>query len=141
MKTWRRFPSVSLVLLLALVAFSACSGPRPTTDTIVKRSYQIGAEKKAMMGQPMMLIFNYKNNRVGDSVSERVMIQELTHSSKTQNTIRIIYREYRQGMPGPMVEDLKYEWPRYNVIDFHAGRIQVMEANDRYIRFKVLSHL
>jgi hypothetical protein len=106
----------------------------------VKRSYQIGAEHKVMMGEPMILIFNYKKNQKGDSISERMMIQELTYSGKTQNTIQIIYREYHQGMSGPMVEDLEYEWPRYNVIDFQAGRIQVMEANDRYIRFKMLSH-
>lgn len=93
-----------------------------------------------MMGEPMILIFNYKKNQKGDSISERMMIQELTYSGKTQNTIQIIYREYHQGMSGPMVEDLEYEWPRYNVIDFQAGRIQVMEANDRYIRFKMLSH-
>lgn len=140
MKAWRGFLSRFLLLLFLLSAFSACSGPRPTEDTVVKRSYQLNAEQKAMIGQTMILIFSYKKNQGGDSTSERVTIQQLTYSGRTRDTIRITYREYQEGMSRFIVEDFEYEWPRYNVIDFHAGRIKVMEANDQYIRFKVLSH-
>lgn len=64
--------------------------------------------------------------------------KELIYQGKSGNTIRLLYREFRDDMARPaFYQDLTYDMTETNIIGFRGTTIEVIEATNLYIKFVV----
>jgi hypothetical protein len=68
--------------------------------------------------------------------------RELVYSGVSQNTVSILYREFKDDFARPAFsQDLKYDLTQGNEIGFRGARFQVIKAGNTVIRYKVLRAL
>jgi len=66
--------------------------------------------------------------------------QELIYNGKINNYLKFLYREYTSDvMRAPFSQDIQYDLKDGNVIGFKGVRIQVIEATNTKIKYKVLA--
>jgi hypothetical protein len=65
--------------------------------------------------------------------------QELLYNGISKKTIRMTYREYKNDMARPaFFQDLTYDLDQSSTIRFRSFKIEVLEANNSFIRFVVI---
>jgi hypothetical protein len=68
--------------------------------------------------------------------------RELVYSGVSQNTVSILYREFKDDLARPAFsQELKYDLAQGNTIGYKGARFQVINANNTVIRFTVLKPL
>lgn len=68
--------------------------------------------------------------------------RELVYSGVSQNTISVLYREFKDDFARPAFsQELKYDLAQGNEIGFRGARFQVIKASNTGIRYKVLRPL
>jgi hypothetical protein len=68
--------------------------------------------------------------------------RELVYSGVSQNTISILYREFKHDIARPAFsQELKYDLAQGNEIGFRGARFLVLKAGNTSIRYKVLRAL
>lgn len=68
--------------------------------------------------------------------------RELIYSGISQNTVSILYREFKNDFARPAFsQELKYDLAQGNEIGFRGARFQVIKATNTGIRYKVLRPL
>ncbi len=116
---------LALCLLLA-----GCGGSKFYKD------YDIGVEKQVTVGSVMVTVSNQE--RIGDHTTK--ITQQLIYGGAANQIARIAYREYGEDLTRPrFFQDLQYDLNESQVITFQDLAIQVVEANNKQIRFKVLA--
>lgn len=67
--------------------------------------------------------------------------KELVYNGRLENYIKVIYREYLNNWARPaFTQELQYDLNESNVIGFQGARIEILEATNTKITYKVLSH-
>lgn len=79
-----------------------------------------------------------------EPIDEREQIyffeQEIIYAGKTQNTINLVYRElYTNAIKPGMSVELHYDLAQSNIIHFKGYRIEVINATNQSIEYRVLS--
>ncbi len=65
---------------------------------------------------------------------------KLIYTGKSKNTIKILYREFKKNMlKSPFTHELTYDLNESMVIRYKNFRIQVIEAANEWIKYKVIS--
>lgn len=66
--------------------------------------------------------------------------QELVYNGKSSNIIKIIYREFSNDLARPaFTQELNYDLNDGNIISFKGCKIEVIEAKNTGIEYKILS--
>ncbi len=68
------------------------------------------------------------------------MKKELLYNGRSGTTLRLSYREFVKDMARPaFTQELTYDLRDDRVIGFRGARIEVMDANNTTVRYRVLS--
>ena len=124
------------------------------------RSYILGEEKIAAVGSEMVQAgcFMYRWEPTGlnkdlwqrqayDEPSEPLIDRELLYAGREDNVLHITYREYSTQVVGgqivnyarqPFFQQLFYDLKTSDKIVFQDWVIQVIDANNQQIKFKVI---
>lgn len=80
-----------------------------------------------------------KIKRVEKSVEGRPnFVQELIYNGRSGDTIRLLYREFAEDMIRPaFAQDLQYDLRESKVVGFRDLRLEVLDANNTEIRFRL----
>jgi len=145
--------ALMFILLLPLVA---CGWNH---QCIKPRSYNLEEEKITAVGSEMVQdgCFAYRWEPTGiisrslrtpyDEVGERLLDRELLYAGREGNVLHITYREYSTQVIGgqianyarqPFFQQLFYDLKKSDKIVFQDWVIQVLDANNQQIRFKVV---
>jgi hypothetical protein len=67
--------------------------------------------------------------------------QELVYNGRAESILKFLYREFVTGTARPaFTQDVQYDLNEGNVIGFKSARLQVIEATNTSITYKVLAH-
>jgi len=74
-------------------------------------------------------------------VTQPNLQQELIYNGKVGNSVKFLYRELSQNMMrDAFSQDIQYDLSEGNEIGFKGVRLQIIEATNRKIKFKVSAH-
>ena len=78
-------------------------------------------------------------SRVAEEAADSVK-RELLYDGKSGTTLHLSYREFVKDMARPaFTQELSYDIRDDRIIGFKGARFEVIDANNRSIRYKVLS--
>jgi hypothetical protein len=139
----------SFVLLLPLLLFTGCYNKLVPKNV---QLYEIGKIAEATVGSPILSkqtqTIEKGSKWVGVAFSEsgyeerlRTFKEELLYSGKSGSEIKLTYREYLDGLArSSFYQDLQYDLEESKEIAFKHYKIEVIDANNSKITFKVLAH-
>jgi hypothetical protein len=91
------------------------------------------------------------SNEIDSSYYEEIKIpikkseyfkQEFIYNGRIGNSIKFIYREFADELARPaFTQDLQYDLSESSIVGFRGMRIDVIEANNIKIKYKLLSNL
>ena len=68
-------------------------------------------------------------------------IQELVYSGRADNHLKFIYRELTSDNTNPsFFQEVQYDLSESNIVEFKGLKIEVVEASNTKIRYRLLSH-
>lgn len=142
-----------LVVLSIAGALAACATATLHRQTV--KSYTLGVETTASIGETFLVDQNGSietvrtwvgllNSSDGWKVEQRYsrdfVRRELLYSGKTASTIEIGYREFRGGYAAPaFYQNVKYDLAQSRLIRFQNFRIDVLDADNERLRYKIIS--
>jgi hypothetical protein len=67
--------------------------------------------------------------------------KELVYNGRLENYVKIIYREYLNDWARPaFTQELQYDLNESNIIGFQGARLEIIDATNTNIRYRVLTH-
>lgn len=118
-------------LLALCLLLSACSG-----STKFYKDYDLGVEKQVTVGSVMVTASS--EAKIAEKTTK--ITEQLTYGGIANRIVRIGYREYGDDLSKPVAfQELQYDLNESEVITFRDLTIQVVEASNKQIRFKVLT--
>lgn len=142
----------ALGVAIALLGLSACAST--TLDRQEFKSYALGAERSANIGDAFLvdqsgyvetvktwvgLLYSPDGWARKKVYSEDFLRKELVYSGRSGPSVEVSYREFRGGMAAPaFFQTLKYDLEKSKVIRFQRYQIEVIDAGNESIRYKVL---
>jgi hypothetical protein len=118
------------VVVLCLF-LSACSG-----SSKFYKDYDIGAEKQVTVGSVMVTA----SSQVNTADQTTKITEQLVYGGVAGRIIKINAREYGEDLTKPIAfQELQYDLSESEVITYRDLTIQVLEASNKQIRFKVLT--
>jgi hypothetical protein len=151
-----RFVHFRLLILLwiSILIFVSCA-PELTKQHAERKNYEINQAAQVSIGAPIISnqsVFTVKEKRwvgyafspdgwkVTEYTTSDSTKQELIYTGRSGNTINVSYREYLQDFVRPaFFQELRYDLSQSDIIVFRNYRIQVLEANNEFMRYKVLA--
>lgn len=145
--------SQGIFSIIFLILIASCA----TMDTRKQyfKSYAINVEQQRNIGSPMLTFENITfvegKRWVGLLYSEDGWAhfkyatddsfkEELIYTGRSGNTIHISYREYKKEFARPaFYQELRYDLKESDIIVFRHYRIKVLDANNEFIKFIVLT--
>jgi hypothetical protein len=86
--------------------------------------------------------FSFSKETLELRLAQETLQKELVYTGVSQSTISIRYREYWDGAARePFYQDVKYDISQGNQIGFKDARFEVIEANNKTIKYRVTTHL
>jgi hypothetical protein len=74
--------------------------------------------------------------------SDETFKQEFIYGGRTASTIKFTYREFVNNLARPSFsQDVQYDLEESNIVGFKGLKIEVVNASNLEIKYKVLSHL
>ncbi len=141
---------ITMVTTFALLGCATTSLERKTF-----KSYSVGSEASATIGEAFLVDQNGSVEKVktwvgiinspdGWKVEERYsqdfIRKELLYSGKSGTTIEVSYREFRGGFAAPaFFQNLKYDLTESKIIRFQRFSIEVLQADNQTIKYRILS--
>lgn len=146
----------SRALLMAIATMFALFGCATTTlETKTFKSYFVGREAIATIGEAFLIdqngsvekvktwvgVLNSPDGwKVEDRYSQDFVRKELLYSGKSGATIEVSYREFRGGFAAPaFFQNIKYDLTESKVVRFQRFSIEIMQADNQTIKYKILS--
>ena len=75
------------------------------------------------------------------SETQPSFVQELTYNGRVQDQLKFVYREFTDSMIRPgFTQEAQYDISTDNVIGFKRLRIEILEATNLDIKYRVLKH-
>ena len=151
---------IGIIFLLALL-INSCGWKTSCLEYHKNTSFVIGQEKTAVVGAEMvqktystiqciktryeptglnLMLFKREPVLVDNIPYDETVEKELLYAGRENNTLHITYREYTvRGMArSPFFQNLYYDLSVSNKIVFQDWSIQVIDANNQKIVFKVI---
>jgi hypothetical protein len=142
------------MIVIMLATFSvACA--TSNTQILSTRSYDLGVVQSATIGNPMLvdqigsvtkrkewvgIAFSKDGWKHTEEYSSDFLRKELIYSGKSGSVIEIAYREFRGVLAAPaFYQNVKYDLAESNTISFQKYKMQVIDASNQSISYKVLS--
>ena len=124
-----------IIIAIASLTFSNCG---LDNSYFLYRNYEKGEPSTQTIGSPMtQTTFEYKNNVYGTVLERRQY--ELIYSGKSGNVIKILYREFSNDLARPAFsQELQYDLAESKTIKFRKTTIEVIQASNQEITFRVL---
>jgi len=67
--------------------------------------------------------------------------QTLIYNGRVENNVKFLYREFREKMMRfPFSQEVQYDLNEGNIIGFKSARIEIIEATNTELKYKVLKH-
>lgn len=143
-------------IILFMICAALLSGCASTVlESKRFQSYEIGQTKTATIGDAFLvdqdgeliktkqwvgLINSPDGWGITSHYSANFIRKELLYSGRTGNTIEIAYREFRGGFAAPAFsQNLKYDLSESRTIQFQKFSIEVINADNQRITYKVLN--
>lgn len=149
MKMWGR------PLLYALLPISFLSGCATTLESKTFKSYTVGKTAVATVGEPFLidqdgtlekvktwvgLLYSPDGWKIEDRYSVNFVRKELIYAGKSGSTIDISYREFRGELAAPaFFQSVKYDLAESPIVRFQKFQIQIDDANNQLITYRILS--
>jgi hypothetical protein len=124
-------------------------------DTVRVKSYEIGTPKISSLGNAFFVNQDGEIRKIKywagvaevpggwaikEEYSKDFLRQELVYSGKSGNTIKVAYKEFRQNLAAPaFFQNLEYDLSQSKIVRFQRFTIEVMEATNESISYRVLS--
>ena len=139
-----------LLVFVLLLTIIACGWNHPCTKS---RSYNLGEEKIAVVGseivqsgcfaarwEPQGPIVRLLRSPYDDSYFEPWIDKELLYAGREGDILHITYREYSlSGLARtPFFQQVYYDLKNSHEIVFQDWVLQVLDANNQQIKFKVV---
>lgn len=84
--------------------------------------------------------FKYSETEYKGKECNECFKQELVYNGKSENTIKVIYREFNNNMARPaFTQNLNYDLNEGNIISFKGCKIKVLNAKNTGIEYEILS--
>ncbi len=84
---------------------------------------------------------DYEDDKLTFVPQKNNLKQEFIYNGKVNNAIKFTYREYVNDFARPaFTQDLQYDLNESNIIGFRGLRIEIIEAKNTIIKYKVLSN-
>ncbi len=139
-------------------------GENQTTETFLPTGNEdSGIIKKSALSDPWKALIAYKNtnklcvltaynitrckenadfNRIKKpSISKDSFQQTLIYSGKIKEKINISYREFSNNLARPAFNnEVEYDLSESKIIGYKGAKIEVIEATNQYIKYRVLSN-
>ncbi len=148
----RKTHRLGLTLFVTILVASCAS---TTLERKNFQSYTVGNTSTARTGDTFLIDQNGSvetvkswvgilNSSDGWKIEERYsrdfVRKELLYSGKSGSTIEVSYREFRGGFAAPaFFQNLKYDLAESNVIQFQKFRIEIIQADNKQITYKILN--
>jgi len=104
--------------------------------------FSTGREYKKIFDNIGLKIFSTdenKTNIINDEFSKDSIRQELIYNGKSGSEIKVLYREFKEDMIRPaFTQVMQYDLKDSNFIRFKNFKIQVINANNEFIKYKVI---
>lgn len=142
-----------LIPIMAAMALAGCAST--TLNKVQLSSYKVGVEQTSTIGAPFIVdqkgevatvkqwvgLLNSPNGwLVRQQYSADYLRRELLYSGRSGSTVEITYREFRGGMAAqPFYQNLKYDLAASRQIRFQNFAIDVIEADNQSIWYKIVS--
>lgn len=79
--------------------------------------------------------------RTEDSIDDRGFRRTLIYSGRVGDKLRIAYREFRNNIArGAYSNDVEYDLSEGNIIGYAGAQLEIIEATNSQIRYKVITH-
>ena len=136
-----------LTLFTAIIALSFVSSAchrRPIQPRTIT-NYTLGNVETASIGDPMIEVTNISFRRKNVGIFNTITIterfeQNLIYGGRADNVIKVMYREFGNGYARQAFhQELQYDLKESSTISFREFSIEVIEANNSSVKFKVLS--
>jgi len=140
-------------VLLAAMAVVGCASTSLKRESF--KSYQVGAVSTVPAGEKILvdqtgyvetvrtwvgLLHSPDGWSTQDRYSRDWVRKELLYSGRSGSVIEVAYREFRGGYAAPaFYQHLKYDLAESTGIRFQNFKIDVLEASNERIKFKILS--
>ena len=147
---------IKILIILTLLVFITACAPQLTRKSDYNKNFALGKEMTASVGSPMVSVENITwvegKEWVGlinapggwkhfKNASDDSYRQELIYTGQSGDTIHVSYREYRQDMARPaFYQELTYDLSESPNIVFRSTEIEVLDATNSLIKYKVLRH-
>jgi hypothetical protein len=144
-----------VIFLWIFMPFLVSCAPQITKQYDERKNYEINQAAQVSIGAPIISyqsVYNVKEKRwvgyafspdgwqVTEYTTSDSIKQELIYTGRSSNTINVSYREYIQEFARPaFFQELRYDLSQSDIIVFRNYRIQVLEANNEFMRYKVLA--
>lgn len=142
--------------LILLNALFLCSCANVQIRPVHSKNYSLGIIKKANIGSSMLMnkkawLVDEGKRWVGiinspdgwkhvQYYTDESFQEELIFTGRSGDTIYISYREYKKDFARPaFFQELRYDLKNSNRIVFKHYKIDVIEATNEYIKFKVVA--
>jgi hypothetical protein len=123
-----------LVLVLMLLVLAGCAHKE---ECYGMKNYMLNQQMEASVGNPII----YKEIRCtgAGALPPQISSIELLYSGIANNILKISYREYSNNMARQaFYQDVQYDLKESNIIVFRNTRIQIINASNNKISYKVL---
>ncbi len=126
---------MKVVGFLVAMQIAGCGFAR---EGFLTTDYQLGLEKTVTVGSTMTTIVSGTKNSVYGTVID-MFTQELIYGGVASGIVKISYREFSNNKARPaLYQDLQYDLSQSSVIAFRDMRIQIDNASNSTITFRVL---
>lgn len=134
------YEKISCVFFIGIFLFGCGIG-----KTINKQDYVIGKEKTVSVGSTMLSTIVGSSNWFDENLMDKGIKETLVYLGKSDNTIKIDYRQYYGDVYGWYIKDgftqhLEYDLSNSNIIAYKNYRIKILDSNSSEITFIVLKH-
>jgi hypothetical protein len=131
------------LILIALICFQCAPARIINSSTYYSPKYLLNEMREAYIGERMISlqechIDTYSNNSTYDYCIEFLM--ELIYNGISKTSITLTYREFSKSYARPaFFQSFTYDLNQSKFIHFKSILIEVVEANNAFINFKVIS--
>lgn len=101
-----------------------------------------GSDNGAMIDDHSNIDYSFQNIEEKGETNVNPFTRELVYSGVSQNTVTILYREFKDGLARPAFsQELNYDLSKGKVIGYKGARYEIIKADNLGITYKVLKHL
>lgn len=143
------------VLMIIAFAFALAGCASTTLQRQTLKSYTVGVPASASIGETFLvdqkgsietvrtwvgILYSSDGWKTEQRYSVDWVRKELLYSGRSGQTIEIGYREFRGGYAAPaFYQNLKYDISALKAIRFQNFRIDVLDADNQTLKFKIVS--